>query len=155
MRIAFGTCTGNLSVAFDGAAVEYIGGDVQLSVSTAEGAPSSDTVMTIEVILYGAAFTNGRATVTMDFDKTVPAGKIAKVYCVTNNNEDMDAVFAEGKVTFSTNHFSVFAVVFEDVPSPGSSGGDKGGFPIAIAVGGGIAALALIGVAVVLIRRKG
>ena len=88
----------------------------------------------------------------------VPTGKTAKVYYVDGDRTvDMNAVFANGKMTFSTSHFSKYAVVFEDTKDPAKdpdNGSGKGGFPIWIAVAGGVAALALVGVAVFLIRRR-
>ena len=59
--------------------------------------------------------------------------------------------------TFTTSHFSKSAVEYEDAKNPAKdpdSGSGKGGFPIWIAVAGGVAALALVGVAVFLIRRR-
>ena len=70
----------------------------------------------------------------------------------------MSATFADGKVTFDTNHFSKFAVVFEDKPADNNveakkplSGGAIAGIVIACVV-----VLAGIGVGVFfLLKKKG
>lgn len=67
----------------------------------------------------------------MPFTTAVPDGKTAKVYYIATNGDrtDMNAVFENGTVTFDTNHFSSYAVIFEDSSSPSG-----GGFPIWIVV---------------------
>ena len=74
--------------------------------------------MVLEVTLDGATFEAGEATVNLPFDKEIPEGKIGKVYYIANNGTktDMNATFENGKVTFITNHFSTYAVMFEDAP---------------------------------------
>ena len=56
----------------------------------------------------------------------------------------------DGIVVFETNHFSTYAVFFEDEPASGDKGGE---FPIALAVGG-IAIVALAGGAVFFLLMK-
>ena len=91
------------------------------------------------------------------FEKKVPQGKIAKVYYVDDdgNKTDMNAVFADGKVTFTTNHFSTYAVIFEDVintVSPEKSG--LSGGAIAGIIVGSVVGAALIAFGIVLLIRK-
>ena len=69
----------------------------------------------MEITLDGATFRNGKVTITLPFDIPIPKDKVAKLYYVNNNRRtDMHAVFADGFVTFETNHFSTYVVVFED-----------------------------------------
>ena len=73
-----------------------------------------------------------------------------KVYFINGDQrQDMNASLVDGNVVFETDHFSTYAVVFEDAPS------DSGGtFPIAIVIVGAVAAVAVIGAAVVFFLRK-
>jgi hypothetical protein len=88
----------------------------------------ADAELVIEVSLKGATFADGKAKVTVPFSQDVPEGKTLKVYFINGNErQDMNATLVDGKVVFETNHFSTYAVVFEDAPSSSSNGG---GFPI-------------------------
>ena len=72
-----------------------------------------------------------------------------------DRREDMHGVFANGKMTFTTSHFSTYEVVFEDIQNPAKSDDDgKGGLPLGLIIGGGVTVLALIAVAVFVIRRR-
>jgi hypothetical protein len=114
--------------------------------------------MVIEINMNGATFPGGTATLTFDFDKQIPAGKEAKVYFVDGDRrEDMHGVFANGKITFTTSHFSTYEVVYEDIQNavdPVKSDDDKEGLPLGLIIGGGVAVLALIAVVVFVIRRR-
>ena len=57
----------------------------------------------------------GQATVTAAFAASPPHGQIARVYYLGEDGrvEDMHATFDNGTLSFSTTHFSRFAVVFE------------------------------------------
>ena len=65
----------------------------------------------------GVTFASGKATITLDYDKQIPNGKVGKVYYVDQegNRTDMNATFADGKVIFETNHFSDYIIVIKDV----------------------------------------
>jgi len=154
VEITSDTDAGRISIQFDGDAVGSIGGNVvSMNVKVTDMHVLGSSELRIEITLDGAEFSAGTATVTMDFDREVPSGKIAKVYFVDGDSrEDMRATFADGKVTFTARHFSVYEVVFEDEPAADSD--DKPGFPIAFAAAGGVAVLALVGVALILIRRR-
>ena len=106
--------------------------------------------LVIEVTLAGATFSEGKAKVTVPFAKSVPEDKMLKVYFINGDQrQDMNASLVDGNVVFETDHFSTYAVVFEDAPS------DSGGkFPIAIVIVGAVAAVAVIGAAAVFFLRK-
>ena len=136
---------GSMTITFDNAAVSSIAGNaVTLEATVALNStevPGAE--MVIEVNLKGATFENGKATVSVPFSQTVPEGKALKVYFINGDKrEDMNATLVGDKVVFETNHFSTYAVVFEDAPSSGGNGGE---FPIwiifviiaVVAVGGG------------------
>jgi hypothetical protein len=126
------TVAGAIAIAFDNDAVGAIAGnEVTLEATVILNSTEiPDAEMVIEVSLQGATFENGKATVSVPFSGTVPDGKVLKVYFVNGNaKEDMNSTFANGKVVFETNHFSTYALFFEDAPaSSGDSNG--GGFPI-------------------------
>ena len=146
------TAAGSLTIAFDASAVGAIGGnDVTLKANLVENsAQVSDAELVIEVTLAGATFSEGKAKVTVPFAKSVPEDKVLKVYFINGDQrQDMNASLVDGNVVFETDHFSTYAVVFEDAPS------DSGGkFPIAIVIVGAVAAVAVIGAAAVFFLRK-
>ena len=108
---------GTLTLTFDADAVNAIGGNnVSLTANVVtENLTIDGAQLVVEVSLSGATFATGKATISVPFNTALPEGKVAKVYYVNGNDKtDMNAVFADGKVTFETTHFSTFAVVFED-----------------------------------------
>ena len=165
---------GNLSLTFDVNAVNTLGGEtVSLTANVlTENLTIDGAQLVIDITLTGASanFGSGKVTVSVPFTTAVPEGKVAKVYYVNGNDKtDMNATFADGKVTFETPHFSTFAVVFEDEqtapvdptpsdtdvePTPakkGLSGGAIAGIVIAI-----VAVLAGAGVGCFfLLKKKG
>lgn len=63
---------------------------------------------------------NGKATITVPYEKEVPAGKTVYVYYITDDGrEAVDATYdAEAKtVTFVVTHFSTYALTQDDVPA--------------------------------------
>ena len=151
---------GNLVLTFDANAVSAIGGNAaNLTASVLTSNFGIDGLggiqVVIELSLGNTTFANGTVSVKLPFTTAVPEGKVAKVYYVDaqGNKTDMNATFANGFVSFNTNHFSKFAVVFENAqqddpvnpqpsepevnPSPekkGLSGGAIAGIVIAIVV---------------------
>ena len=95
-----------------------------------------DAELVLEVTLEGATFADGEAIVTLPFKQEIPAGKVAKVYYVADDGTrtDMNATFADGVAAFATNHFSTYAIVLEDAPATGLSGGAIAGIVIAFVV---------------------
>ena len=63
----------------------------------------------------------------------------------------MNATFADGKTAFTTNHFSTYAIVFEDAPATGLSGGAIAG----IVIGSVFGALLIACVVLFLLNKKG
>ena len=108
----------DFAIVFDNNAVSSIGdSNVTLSAKViTENIEVEDAELVFEVTLTGATFESGEATVSIPFAKEVPAGKTVKVYYIDNqgNRTDMNATFENGKITFTTNHFSTYAVMFED-----------------------------------------
>ena len=112
---------GETSIVFDKSAIEALAGakNVKLVMETKTGDDATDIVkdaeMVFEISLLGAKFENGTATITADFENKAPFGKVAKVYYVDENGKltNMYGEFKDGKVTFSTNHFSTYIVKYE------------------------------------------
>ena len=113
--------TDSFAIVFDNNAVSAIG-DASVTLSAqviTENLPENvpeNTELVLEVTLTGATFEGGQAQVTIPFEKEVPTGKVVKVYYVDDlgNKTDMNAIFENGKVTFLTNHFSTYVLVFEE-----------------------------------------
>ena len=112
---------GDLVLTFDVNAVNAIGGNaanLTANVLTSnfgiDGLEGIQSV--IELSLGNTNFANGTVSVKLPFTTAVPEGKVAKVYYVDaqGNKTDMNAMFANGFVSFNTNHFSKFAIVFEN-----------------------------------------
>ena len=126
------TEAGALTIEFDNSAVNAIGSSgnpVTIKANVVKDSTAvADAKLVIEVTL-SEKFENGKAKVSVPFTEAVPEGKVVKVYFINGDvREDMNATLVDGKVVFETNHFSTYAVFFEDVPS--SSGSNGGGFPI-------------------------
>ena len=149
------TAAGSMTIAFDNAAVNAIGGnEVRLQATVKENvAEIADAALVIEVTLSGATFSDGKAKVTVPFSQSVPEGKTLKVYFINGDQrQDMNATLVDGNVVFETNHFSTYAIVFEDAPS--SSDNNGGGFPIWIVAVIAIVAIAAVSGAFFFIQQK-
>ena len=106
------------AIVFDSNAVKAIG-DANVSLSAkvvTENVQVENAELVLEVKLEGATFEGGEATVSIPFEKEVPMGKVAKVYYIADDGTrtDMNATLVDGKIVFTTNHFSTYAVVFEN-----------------------------------------
>lgn len=130
-------------------------GDVKVSFETKQGeaavAAGKNYEMVLEISLKNASgdaatFEGGKVVVTADFDNQAPGGKVAKVFYVDANGKktDMKATFADGKVSFETDHFSTYAVAYV------LSGGSIAAIIIACVV-----AVAAVVVVVFLMKKKG
>ena len=127
---------GETTIVFDKSAISALADakDVKLVMETKSGEDANETFksaeMVFEISLKGATFANGTATITAEFENKAPAGKVAKVYYVDENGKliNMNGVFENGKVTFTTSHFSTYIVKYE------LSGGTIAGIIIACTV---------------------
>ncbi|MBQ3927535.1 MAG: hypothetical protein II710_02705, partial [Clostridia bacterium] len=124
---------GETVLVFDPKAVTDIGGqsaELTLNVLTSDfGIEGLDGIqLVIEVSLGGTAFSSGSVRIRLPFDVPVPKGQVAKVYYLDpqGGKTDMNAVFEDGYVSFQTNHFSKFAVVFEQAQESESETGNAG-----------------------------
>ena len=97
-------------------------------------------------------FGDGKATFTVPY--TLPSGKSAdkvKVYCIKDGAvaETIDGTYADGKVTFGTNHLSLYSIGAED-----SDDGGKGGFPIWIVAVIAVVVIAAAAGAFFVVKKK-
>ena len=140
-------------IVFDSNAVKAIGeANVTLSAKVVtENVEVENAELVLEVTLEGATFEGGEAKVSIPFEKEVPTGKVAKVYYIADDGTrtDMNATLVDGKIVFTTNHFSTYAVMFEDIPATGLSG-----WAIAGIVIGSVVLLLIIACAVLVILNK-
>ena len=118
------------AIVFDSNAVKAIG-DANVSLSAkvvTENVQVENAELVLEVKLEGATFADGEATVSIPFEKEVPTGKVAKVYYIADDGTrtDMNATLVDGKIVFTTNHFSTYAVVFENEIVKDNGGLDSG-----------------------------
>ena len=139
-------------ISFDNDAVNAIGGsEVTITANVIENSTEiEEAELVIEVKLEGATFSEGKAKVTIPLTETVPEGKTVKVYFINGNERtDMNATLVDGNVVFETNHFSTYAIAFEDSPSE-----DDPGFTLVIIAATVILASAVVVGAVVLKRKN-
>ncbi len=72
--------------------------------------------MVIELSLDGVTFANGKAKVVVPIDVQIPENSEVKVFYVNGNDkEDMNAIYANNKITFETTHFSKYVIAFEQL----------------------------------------
>ena len=138
-----------MKITFNESAVNAIAGSsasLTANVLT-ENLDIAGAQMVVEITLAGNTVANGKATISVPFTTAVPEGKVAKVYYVNGNDRtDMNASFADGKATFDTNHFSKFAIVFEDKAQNNAEAG-KGGLSGGAIAGIVIAVIVVLGAA--------
>ena len=152
VEIQTNTNTGELKILFDADAVKDIGGKtVYFKTNVIKNSTAiSDSEFVIEVTLTGSTFSNGKAKVSIPLKETVPEGKILKVYFINGDERvDMNATLENGLIIFETEHFSTYAVVFEDAPS--NTGGDS---PILFIAIGIVAVLALAGGIFLFLKKR-
>ena len=108
---------GDLDIRFDKDAVSTIGGnDVSLKAEMrTDGTGIEGAKAVIEITLDGVSFPNGKATVSVPFTDSVPKGQVLKVYFIdgAEKTEMTDATYQDGRVTFTTNHFSTYAIMYD------------------------------------------
>ncbi len=90
----------------------------------------------------------------VSFRYDVPEGQNVNVYYINENGAkvDVNATYENGKITFTTNHFSTYALFLEAAPQ----GGLPAGAIVAIIIGS-ITLLAVAGFCVYyfLLRKRG
>ncbi len=142
---------GQTKIEFNNAAVgEIAGKDVKLYVN--KNTPNVDgAAYVLDLELEGATFASGEAKVSFRYD--VPEGQSVKVYYINENGAkvDVNATYENGKITFTTTHFSTYAVFLEAAPQ----GGLPAGAIVAIIIGS-ITLLAVAGFCVYyfLLRKR-
>jgi len=150
---------GDIKVAFDNASLKTLNSSrADLFAKTVDPAQMSQAVKDIvgDNPVYDLSFGNntdfgnGKVTVTVPY--TLAAGKTADnltIYYIAFGHvyEEIPCTYSDGYVTFTTNHFSTYAVMYVKPPS-GSE------FPIMYVAIGAIAVLALAGGAVVVMKRR-
>ena len=117
--------TEKATIIFDKDAVKDIAGhDVKLKAIVSKdsldlaGFNIPNAQMVIELSLSGVTFANGKAKVVVPVDVQIPENSEVKVFYVNGNNkEDMNATYADSKITFETTHFSKYVIAFEQ-PEP-------------------------------------
>ena len=144
--------TEKATIIFDKDAVKDIAGhNVKFKMTTSTENLGQHVVenaqMVINLSLNGITFENGKATVTVPIDIDLPEGAEVKVYYVNGaEKEDMKAVYANGEVTFETNHFSEYVIAYETPLAPGQPGEPEQ--PEQPKVKGGLSAGAIAGIVV-------
>ena len=148
---------------FDGKAIEGLSaGDLKIdSVETATLDEATKNLVgdsPVYDISFGTNtnFGEGKATFTLSY--TLPEGKNAselKVYYIKDGAiaEKIDVTYADGNVTFSSNHLSMYSFGFEE-SSSGSSGNNGGEFPIWIVAVIAVVAIAAVGGAFFFMQQK-
>ena len=134
------------SVTFDLAALKALaekkGGEIKLIYKETRKEDIDQTnsaikgaEFVIEVSLVGGTFEGGKATITATFEDNSPAGQKAVLYYVAEDGsrERVDATFEDGKLTFTTTHFSTYVVGYV------LTGGSIAGIVIASVVFVGVA----------------
>lgn len=111
---------GDTTITFNQKAVNEIAeGKPVISFNKAK----EDRKVVFNITLEGATFESGLATIESTFDESLKKNEFPSVYFVNGEEKTkMDAHFSDGKVTFSTNHFSRYEVVVEKGRAIGAGG---------------------------------
>ncbi len=113
-----------------------------------EAVKESDMIISVGLNVGNTKVSNFTDDVTFSVNYTVPEGKKASDLYVGYIRDDgtvekVDCSFENGVLTFTTNHFSYYAVMYAaEVPSGGSDGGSDNTMIIVIAV---VAVIAIAG----------
>ena len=158
--VTMSVSVGDTLVSFDNEALRNLhGDDADLLVSRLSYGQMTQAVRDVvgDNVAYSISFGpnrnfgNGTVTVTIPYvlaEWKDPNGLF--VYYVAEDGavEEIPCTYSEGYVTFSTNHFSVYAVMYEEPPSDGGSSDSMTVFAvigIVIAVGAvGVGALMFV-----------
>ena len=149
-----------LQITFDQASVQAIGGKtVSLKVTTStEGLETfgiEGAQMVIDITLTGAAFENGKATVSSALND-VPENNLVKVFYVNGENkEDMNATYQDYRVTFETNHFSKYVIAYNAIKKDDEGGNGNNGNNNAVEPKKGLSAGAIAGIVIAIVVALG
>ncbi len=117
---------GGVTATFDKNAVDQIASNNNVMLKVEQVAVNADAgeVLAVEISLSNVKFDNGKATITLAYDKKVPEDKQISVYFVSDSGEKekIDSSFNNGGVKFEINHFSKYVVTLE-ARAKGLSGG--------------------------------
>ena len=159
--VTLSVSVGDTLVSFDNEALRNLhGDDADLLVSRLSYGQMTQAVRDVvgDNVAYSISFGSNRSfgngTVTVTIPYVLAEGKDPDnlvVYYVAEDGtvEEIPCTYSEGYVTFSTDHFSVYAVMYEEP----SSDGERSVSPILFAVIGVIIAIGVIGVVIVRKRR--
>ena len=140
--------------SFDGKAIASLGnGASVLKVSSVDKSTLSDADKKVVgdnpvfEISFGENTNFGDGTATFTVPYALPDGKSAsdlKVFCIKDGAvaETLSCTYADGKVTFGTNHLSMYSIGFE---GSGDDSGSDGKFPVWIVIVIVVVAVAAIG----------
>ncbi|WP_400210092.1 InlB B-repeat-containing protein, partial [Methanomethylophilus alvi] len=159
--VTLSVSVGDTLVSFDNEALRNLHGeDADLLVSRLSYGQMTQAVRDVvgDNVAYSISFGSnknfGNGTVTVTIPYVLAEGKDPDnlvVYYVAEDGtvEEIPCTYSEGYVTFSTDHFSVYAVMYEEP----SSDGERSVSPILFAVIGVIIAIGAIGAVIVRKRR--
>ncbi|WP_400219631.1 leucine-rich repeat protein, partial [Methanomethylophilus alvi] len=159
--VTLSVSVGDTLVSFDNEALRNLHGeDADLLVSRLSYGQMTQAVRDVvgHNVAYSISFgpnrNFGNGTVTVTIPYVLAEGKDPDnlvVYYVAEDGtvEEIPCTYSEGYVTFSTDHFSVYAVMYEEPPSDG----ERSVSPILFAVIGVIIAIGAIGAVIVRKRR--
>ena len=159
--VTLSVSVGDTLVSFDNEALRNLhGDDADLLVSRLSYGQMTQAVRDVvgDNVAYSISFGSnrnfGNGTVTVTIPYVLAEGKDPDnlvVYYVAEDGtvEEIPCTYSEGYVTFSTDHFSVYAVMYGEPPSDG----ERSVSPILFAVIGVIIAIGAIGVVIVRKRR--
>ena len=159
--VTLSVSVGDTLVSFDNEALRNLhGDDADLLVSRLSYGQMTQAVRDVvgDNVAYSISFGSNRSfgngTVTVTIPYVLAEGKDPDnlvVYYVAEDGtvEEIPCTYSEGYVTFSTDHFSVYAVMYGEPPSDG----ERSVSPILFAVIGVIIAIGAIGAVIVRKRR--
>jgi len=111
----------NISIEFNNEAVKQLGSQDELvfKFGTGNVEDYKNCYLVLELSINNKQFNSGNVTIAYDLTNIQTSGKNVKVYYVNEDNTrtDMNAIFADNKVTFTTNHFSTYIIAEEQSPS--------------------------------------
>ncbi len=159
-NVTMSVTVGKSVVSFDNEALKsFTDGEAELNITKLKDSQMTDKVREIvgDNVAYSITFGNnktfGNGQVTVTVPYTLEDGKDPgklKIYYIADGRvaEEKECLYSEGYVTFVTNHFSTYAVMYIDSADENS--------PIMMigVIAAAVAAIAVIA-AVVILRRRG